>query len=125
VSIEELFRNVRPRNGHTLVVCVISRTTNCNGAPYLGEQANRVKDAIVDNYNGPVDCHLTDLIQSAGLATRGAFVETEAMIRTGAVDLIAMEDLTRLGRGSEVAELFALAGEHHTRVLSLENGADT
>ncbi len=120
--IDEVFRTLAPRNGHTLVVGVVSRTSNCHGVPYLGEQANRVKDVIADNYHGPIDCHLIDLIQSAGLATRGAFVETVALIRTGAVDLIAMEDVTRLGRGSEVTELLALAGEYDTRVLSLHDG---
>ena len=47
--IEEVLRTLAPRNGHTLVVGVISRTSNCHGAPYLGEQANRVKDVIADN----------------------------------------------------------------------------
>ena len=116
-------RKLSPRNGHTLVVGVISRTSNCHGAPYLGEQANRVKDVIADNYNGPIEFHLIDVIKSAGRQTRGAFVETEALIRTGSMDVIAAEDLTRLGRNDEVTELLALAAACQTRMLSLNDGA--
>lgn len=118
-------RKFSPRNGHTLVVGVISRTSNCHGVLDFCEQANRVKGVIAANYNGPIKFHLIDVIKSAGRDTRDALIETEALIRTGAADVIAVADLTRLGRGDEVTDLLALAEEFQTQMLSLSDTADT
>ena len=57
--------------------------------------------------------------------TRPDLVETEAQLRTGEIDLLILEDIGRLVRGTEASRLIGVAVDFGTRVVSPNDCIDT
>ena len=56
---------------------------------------------------------------------RPELAEIEAQLRTGEIDLLILEDIGRLVRGTEASRLIGVAVDHGTRVVSPNDGIDT
>lgn len=118
---------IRPRNGHTLVVCVVARIS---GGPNqkelsLDDQVDHAKHVVAELYDGPVEYRVVATTGKGERRDRPELAEVEAMICSGEIDLLVAEDLGRIIRGTDASDLCGTAVDHGVRVIAPNDAIDT
>lgn len=120
-------RQVLPRNGHTLVVCIVARISGCQNQKELSleDQQDHAKEEVAEVYEGPVEYRVIATKGKGERLDRPELVEVEEAIRTGKLDFLVMEDVGRLVRGAEAVKLWGIAVDHGTRCIAPNDCVDT
>jgi hypothetical protein len=118
---------VKPRNGHELVVAVVARISGCPGQKELSleDQLDHAKEIIAEFYGGPVELRIVSTIGKGERRDRPELDIIETQLRTRQIDLWIVEDLGRVIRGVDAAILAGIAVDMGTRLLSPDDGVDT
>ena len=116
-----------PRNGHTLVTGIVARISGCENQTEMSndDQVDHGKEVSADLYSGPTEFKIIATKAKGERLDRAEFPELEEILRRGDLDLLIMEDLGRLVRGTEAAWLMGIAVDHGTRCVSPDDGVDT
>lgn len=116
-----------PRNGHTLVVGNVARISGCQNQKELSleDQEDHARQIVVDMYDGPVEYRVIATKGKGERLDRPELEEIEVMLRTGELDLLVVEDIGRLVRGTEAVRLCGIAVDHGTRVIAPNDCIDT
>lgn len=121
-------KELRPRNGHTLVTGIVARISGCQNQKELSleDQVDHGKEVVADVYDGsPGEFRVTATKGKGERLDRPELAEIEAMIRTGELDLLVMEDVGRMVRGAAAVEIWGIAVDHGTRCIAPNDGCDT
>jgi len=116
-----------PRNGHTLMVCIVARISGCQGQKEmsLDDQLDHGKEVVKDEYDGPVE-YCTISTKGKGEALdRPELLKIETALRSRNFDLLVIEDLGRLVRGAEATRLLGVGVDHGTHTLVANDFIDT
>jgi site-specific DNA recombinase len=124
---QESDNKLKTRNGHTLQVGVIARISGCSGQSELSldAQTEHIKLFVSEIHNGPVEYLIIATKGKGESLTRDELTTIEAMLRKRQLDLLVMEDLGRLVRGTEAVRLLGIAVDHGTRVIAPGDNVDT
>lgn len=116
-----------PRNGHTLMVCIVARISGCANQKELSleDQIDHGKEIVVDMYDGPVEYHTISTQGKGERLDRPELKEFENLIRTRTIDLVVMEDVGRMVRGGDAVRIWGVAVDHGTRCIAPNDGCDT
>jgi len=119
--------SIQPRNGHTLVVGIVARISGCAGQKEvsLEDQIDHGKEVVAEHYQGPDEYRVIATKGKGERLDRPELDEIEQMLRTRELDLLVMEDLGRLIRGTEAVRLCGIAVDHGTRVIAPNDCIDT
>lgn len=110
-----------PRNGHTFVVGIVARISGCQNQKELSleDQVDHAKQVSAEHYpGGSFEFKVVATKGKGERLDRPELNEIEAMLRSGELDLLVVEDLGRLVRGAEAAWLCGIAVDHGVRVLA-------
>jgi site-specific DNA recombinase len=118
---------IKPRNGHTLQVGVIARISGCadQNEMSLEDQIDHHKVFIAEMYDGPVEYFIVATVGKGESLTREELEMIEAELRKRKLDILIMEDLGRLVRGTEAVRLLGIGVDHGTRVIAPGDNVDT
>lgn len=119
---------VRPRNGHTLMVAMAGRISGCQGQKELSleDQEDNGRETIVDLYIGPAEYRVIAATKAKGeRLDRPELKLIEEAYRSGEYDLFIFDDLSRLIRGYEAVRLLGVGVDNGTRTLCIADGIDT
>ena len=122
-SSEEL----RPRNGHTLMIFIVCRISGCANQKELSieDQADNAKQEVAELYDGPTEFRTIKTKAKGERLDRPELEQIEAAYKSGEYDLFVYDDLSRLIRGGEAARLLGVGVDHATRSICLGDGIDT
>lgn len=117
-SNEEL----RPRNGHTLVVAIVCRISGCAKQKELSneDQEDNAKEKIAELYDGKVEFRIISTKAKGEALDRPELEEIEAAYKSGRYDVFVYDDLSRLIRGGEAARLLGWRRSRHA--IDLHSG---
>jgi hypothetical protein len=120
-------QSVVPRNGDTLVVGVVARISGCQNQKELSldDQVDHAKQEVAALYQGPVQYRVIATRGKGERLDRPELAEIEALLRTRDLDLLVVEDIGRMVRGTEAARLCGIAVDHGVRVLAPNDCIDT
>ncbi len=120
-------KELKPRNGHTLVVGIIARISGCVNQKELSldDQVDHAKEVVAEMYDGPVEYRIISTKGKGERLDRPELAEIEQMLRTGELDLLVQEDVGRLVRGADAVRLWGLAVDHGTRCIAPNDCCDT
>jgi len=120
-------KELKPRNGHTLVVGIIARISGCANQKELSldDQVDHAKEVVAELYEGPVDYRPIATKGKGERLDRPELDDIERVFRSGELDLAIQEDVGRLVRGSEAARLWGVAVDHGTRCIAPNDCCDT
>ena len=119
---------MQPRNGHTLVVLIPARISGCQSQKEvsLQDQEDHAKEVVGEIFDGDnIEYRVIATKGKGELITRPELAEIEAAIRSRELDVIIVEDLGRLVRGTEANRLCGIAVDHGTRVIAVHDCIDT
>jgi DNA invertase Pin-like site-specific DNA recombinase len=118
---------LRPRNGHTVIGVIVARISGCAGQKEvsLDDQIDHGKEEIGALNKGPTEFRIVATKGKGEWLDRPELAEIEALIRTREVDVLFVEDLGRLVRGTEAARMVGIAVDHGTRFISAHDCIDT
>ena len=93
---------LKPRNGHTLVVGIVARISGCANQKEmsLDDQVDHAKEVVAEMYDGPVEYRIIATKGKGERLDRPELAEIEAELRSRELDLCVMEDVGRLVRGA-------------------------
>jgi site-specific DNA recombinase len=119
--------NVVPRNGHTLVVGIVARISGCASQKEmsLDDQVDHGKEEVAELYEGPCDYRIVATKGKGERLDRPELAEVERMIRTRELDLLVMEDVGRLIRGTDAVRLWGIAVDRGVRCIAPNDCIDT
>ena len=121
-------QKMQPRNGHTLVVLIPARISGCQSQTdvSLEDQEDHAKEVVMEIFDGDnIEYRVIATKGKGELITRPELAEIEAAIRSSELDVIIVEDLGRLIRGTEANRLCGIAVDHGTRVIAVHDCIDT
>lgn len=113
---------VRPRNGHTLMVAMAGRISGCQGQKELSlaDQEDNGRETVVDLYIGPAAYHVIAATKAKGeRLDRPELKLIEEAYQSGDYDLFIFDDLSRLIRGGEAVRLLGVGVDNGTRTLCI------
>jgi site-specific DNA recombinase len=118
---------ISPRNGHTLITGIVARISGCKNQKEvsLDDQVDHGKEVVAEHYSGPVEYLVVATKGKGERLDRPELAKIEAMLRSGELDLLVMEDIGRLVRGAEAHRLCGIAVDHRVRVISPNDCVDT
>src|SRR5262245_9230514 len=118
---------IKPRNGHTLVVGIVARISGCANQKEisLDDQVDHGKEEVTRLYEGPIEYRTIATKGKGERLDRPELDEVERLLRTRELDLLVMEDLGRLVRGTAACEICGIAVDHGTRVIAPNDCIDT
>ena len=116
-----------PRNGHTLVVAIVARISGCANQKEMSndDQVDHAKEEVSSAYSGPIEYVVFATVGKGERLDRPELAEIEAALRSRRLDLLIVEDLGRLVRGSEAMWLFGIGVDNGVRCISPNDGIDT
>jgi site-specific DNA recombinase len=116
-----------PRNGHTLHVGIVARISGCEDQTELSneDQIDHFEEIVDELYDGEVEYHTISTIGKGERLDRVELAQIEALLREKKLDLLGLEDLGRMVRGTEAVRLCGIAVDHGVRVISANDGVDT
>lgn len=116
-----------PRNGQNLVVGIVARISGCASQKEisLDDQVDHGKEEVADVYKGPADYRVVATKGKGERLDRPELAQIEQMIRTRELDLLVMEDVGRLIRGTDAVRLWGIAVDHETRCIAPNDCIDT
>ena len=91
----------------------------------LEDQADHGKEEVAELYQGLIDYRTIATKGKGEALDRPELAEIEAMLRSGELDLLVMEDVGRLVRGAEAVRLWGIAVDHGTRCIAPNDCCDT
>ena len=120
-------KELKPRNGHTLVVGIIARISGCVGQREmsLDDQVDHAKEVVAELNSGPVEYRIIATIGKGEALDRPELAQIEDALASGELDLAVQEDIGRLVRGAEAAKLWGIAVDHGTRCIAPNDCCDT
>jgi len=118
---------LKPRNGHTLIVGVVCRISGCANQKELSldDQEDNGKETIAELYDGPVEFRVIATIGKGENLDRPELEQIEAAYNSGEYDAFVFDDLSRLIRGGEAARLLGVGVDNGTRSICINDGIDT
>ena len=118
---------LKPRNGHTLIVGIVCRISGCANQKELSleDQEDHAKEAVKELYDGPVEFDVISTVGKGESLDRPELERIEKAMHSGKYDLFVFDDLSRLIRGGEAARLLGVGVDHGTRSICLDDGIDT
>ncbi len=119
--------SIQPRNGHTLVVGIVARISGCANQKEisLDDQVDHAKEEVAQLYEGSIEYRIIATKGKGERLDRPELDEVERLLRTRELDLLVMEDLGRLVRGTAASEICGIAVDHGTRVMAPNDCIDT
>jgi hypothetical protein len=116
-----------PRNGCELVVCVVARISGCPRQKELSldDQLDHGKEVITEFYEGPVELRIVATKGKGENLERPELAVIEQQLRALELDLLIVEDVGRLIRGTEAVRLCGIAVDHAVRFLAPNDCIDT
>jgi site-specific DNA recombinase len=122
-SDEEL----KPRNGHTLVVCIVARISGCRNQKELSleDQEDHAKEVVAEMCEGPVEFRTISTKGKGERLDRPELAEIEEAFRSRQIDLCVMEDVGRMVRGSDASRLWGVGVDHGVRCIAPNDCCDT
>jgi site-specific DNA recombinase len=116
-----------PRNGHTLIVLIVARISGCASQKEvsLEDQIDHGKEEVAELYQGQVKFQTIETKDKGEALDRPELAEVEALIRSKKLDLLVMEDVGRLVRGTAAVSLWGIAVDHGTRCIAPNDCIDT
>lgn len=120
-------RELKPRNGVLLTVLIIARISGCASQKEvsLDDQVDHAKEEVVFLYEGDVEYDIVKTKGKGESLDRPELAEIERKLRTRKYDLLVMEDVGRLVRGTEAVRLWGIAVDHGTRCIAPNDCLDT
>lgn len=117
----------RPKNGGTLVALIVARISGCAEQTPVSndDQVDHAKHLVEDNYAGPVEYIVIETVDKGEAIDRPELDKIYKALETRRIDLLVVEDLSRLVRGGYAVELFGFAKDCGTRAIALNDGIDT
>lgn len=118
---------LKPRNGHTLVVGILGRISGCVNQKELSleDQVDHGKQVVYEMYDGEIDFRTITTKGKGERLDRPELLEIENWLNSDELDLLIVEDLGRLVRGPAAHRLCGIAVDHGTRVISPNDFIDT
>lgn len=118
---------VEPRNGHTLRVLIVARISGCQNQKELSleDQEDHAKQEVSELYDGLREYTVIATKGKGERLDRPELAEVERLICTAEFDLMIMEDVGRLVRGTAAVELWGKAVNRRTRCIAPNDGCDT
>ena len=119
--------NLRPRNGHTLVVTIVARISGCQNQKELSldDQVDHAKEVVAELYEGPVDYRVIATKGKGERLDRPELLQIEEEFRSREVDLCLMEDVGRMVRGADAVRLWGIGVDHGTRCIAPNDCCDS
>ena len=116
-----------PRDGRTLRVLIVARISGCQNQKELSleDQEDHAKQEVTDRYDGPSEYRVISTTGKGERLDRPELAEVEVLIRSGEFDVVVMEDVGRLVRGTAAVELWGLAVDRRIRCIAPNDGCDT
>ncbi|MFT3879659.1 MAG: recombinase family protein [Gemmatales bacterium] len=121
-------RMMKPRNGHTFHVGIVARISGCQNQKdvSLEDQIDHGKEETRNYYDaGTPEYHIISTKGKGENLERPELETIEALIRSRVLDLLVVEDLGRLVRGTEASVLCGIAVDHGVRVIAINDCIDT
>ncbi len=102
---------LKPRNGHTLIVGIVARISGCVNQKELSldDQQDNAKEKIKAEYDGVVEYDVIATVGKGERLDRPELEQIENAYRSGRYDVFVFDDLSRLIRGGEAARLLGSA----------------
>lgn len=118
---------MKPRNGHTLVVVAVARISGCRNQKELSldDQVDHAKQIIAELYDGPYDLQIVSTKGKGEWRDRPELTQIECLLRTREIDLVVCEDIGRVIRGADAVNLVGIAVDMGTRVVAPNDCIDT
>ena len=116
-----------PRNGNTLVVAIVARISGCQNQKELSleDQEDHAKEEVARLYEGLVEYRVISTKGKGEQLDRPELRQIDELIRTRELDLLIMEDVGRMVRGTEAVRLWGIAVDHGTRCIAPNDCLDT
>lgn len=121
-------QKTEPKNGHTAIVLNPARISGCENQKdeSLEDQQEHAEEVAEEHVEGfEIEYRVIATKGKGEDLERPELAEIEAQLRTGEIDLLILEDIGRLVRGTEASRLIGVAVDHGTRVVSPNDGIDT
>lgn len=121
-------RMMQPRNGHTFQIGIVARISGCQNQKEisLDDQVDHGKEEARNYYDGVTpEYHIVATKGKGERLDRPELAEIEALIRSRKLDLLVVEDLGRIVRGTEAVRLCGIAVDAGVRVIAPNDGIDT
>ena len=118
---------LRPRNGQELVVGIVARISGCPNQKEvsLEDQLDHGREVVAELYDGPVEFREIATKGKGERLDRPELAEVEKILRSRELDLLVMEDVGRLVRGTEAVRLWGIAVDHGTRCIAPNDCCDS
>jgi DNA invertase Pin-like site-specific DNA recombinase len=117
---------LRPRNGRVLYVLIIARISTAHqDRRSLAEQESLCKQYIGAHFKGPIKYHVIASQGSGEILDRKELHEAEALVETGTLDVVIVEDLARLCRRSQAINFCELCEDFDCRFIAINDNIDT
>lgn len=120
-------QTLTPRHGSVLRVLIVARISGCQNQKELSleDQVDHAKQEVAERYSGPVEFIVISTIGKGERLDRPELAEVEEIIRRGGIDLLIMEDVGRMVRGTAAKDLWGLAVDNGIRCIAPNDGLDT
>ncbi|WP_437222741.1 recombinase family protein [Planctomicrobium sp. SH661] len=118
---------VTPRNGSVLRVVIVARISGCQNQKEisLDDQVDHAKQEIAELYDGPCEFFVISTTGKGERLDRPELREVEKRLEDRLDDLMFMEDVGRLVRGTAAVELWGIAVDNGIRCVAPNDGCDT
>ena len=120
-------KELRPRNGTKLAVGAVARISGCTNQKEisLDDQVDGAKVEIADIFDGPTDYRVIATKGKGEQLDRPELAEVEELLRSRELDVLVMEDVGRLVRGTDAVRLWGIAVDHGVRCIAPNDCVDT
>jgi DNA invertase Pin-like site-specific DNA recombinase len=117
---------VQPRNGDTLKVLGVCRSiTDHRDVRALADQEALIRRHLAARYDGPIEYLIIRSRACGGMVDREEIREIERLIQTRTIDVVIVEDLSRIARRMYAAVVCELCMDHATRLIAINDHLDT
>ncbi len=118
---------LKPRNGHTLIVGVPCRISGCANQKEasLDDQQDNARAEIAERYQGAVDFRVIAAIGKGERLDRPELEQIEKAYSSSEYDVFVYDDLSRLIRGGDAVRLLGIGVDNGTRSICINDGIDT
>ena len=119
-----------PKNGSFPVILNPARISGCPSQKEasLQDQHDHATEVVSELWEGAIEEVEFRLVSTKGKGedlTRPELAEIESELKTGEIDLLILEDIGRLVRGTEASRLIGIAVDFGTRMVSPNDCIDT
>lgn len=120
-------RPLRPRRGTELAVGIVARISGCPNQKELSidDQIAHGKAVASEAFQGPKDYRIFRSIGKGERLDREELDEVIEALERNELDLLIIEDIGRLVRGTRAVDIIGIAVDHGTRVLAPNDAIDS